>query len=174
MKTNVSAVVTFVLIAAACSRSAEPAQKGTAIEQVEAIAKRVARGVEELKGKYPHLEKFSATKHLRKHTAQLAFLPGTPPNPELFSISYKNGILGRKPHPRSGKKRSVQFIYDPESGVSLNVHFFRGQLRGCDMRRSQMIGNLSVHLYVRGPAADTIRADIQKILNVLRDEYKQQ
>jgi len=172
MKTDLSAVVAFVLIAAACSHSAEPAQEGTAIEQVEAIAKRVARGVEELKGKYPHLKEFSTTKHVRKHVVQAGFLPGTPINPELFSISYHNGILGQKPVPEDGRKRSAEEIYDSATGVRLYIHFFRGQSRGCDARRPQMIDNLSVHLYVKGPAADTMRADIQKILDELRKEYE--
>jgi hypothetical protein len=109
---------------------------------------------------------------LHKNKVQNGIAPGNPGNPELYGITFYNGILGHKPTPQDGKKRSAEYIYDPETGIRMYIHFFVGQSRGNDFRPSQKIGNLSVHLYVMGPETDKIKADIQKILNSIEDEYK--
>ena len=59
----------------------------------EQIATTVASRIEGLKARNAPLEKFSATKHLTKNTPQNGFAPGTPNNPELYSISYSNGVV---------------------------------------------------------------------------------
>ena len=143
----------------------------SAVENVAYIAQQVASGIEDLKDKYPNLGAFSAAKHLRKTPTHAGFAPGTPSNPELFSISYDNGVLGRKANPKDGKKRATEFIYDPKIGVHLYVHFFKGETRGNDLRVPKKIGDLSVHLSVQGPAADAIRTDIEPILDALRNEF---
>ena len=144
----------------------------SAVENVAHIAQQVASGIEDLKAKYPNLGAFSAAKHLRKTPTHEGFAPRTPSNPELFSISYFNGVLGKKASPKTGLKRSVEFIYDPKIGVYLNIHFFKGNSRGADARRPYKIGDLSVHLYVQGPAADAIRTDIEPILDALRSKFR--
>ncbi len=143
----------------------------SAVENVAYIAQQVARRIEDLKDKYPNLGAFSAAKHLRKTPTHAGFAPGTPSNPELFSISYHNGVLGRKASPKDGKKRATEFIYDRKIGVHLYVHFFKGDRRGNDLRVPNKIGNLSVHLSVKGPAADAIRTDIEPILDALRSRF---
>ncbi len=144
----------------------------TAVENVAYIAQQVADGIEGMKSKYPHLGGFSTAEHLAKNTVHAGFLPGTPSNPELLSISYYNGILRKKPTPQDGKRRSVEDIFDPSIGIRLYVHFFKGRKRGNDMRIPQKIGDLSIHLYVNGPAADSIRGDIQRILDVIKMDYE--
>ena len=139
-----------------------------------AIAKKVAAGIEELKKKYPNrLGEFSAGKHLRRIGVNGGFAPGTPSNPELASISYYNGFIGQKPLPkakRKGRKRqAAEDIYDEKTGVRIYVHFFKGKHRGNDMRPAEHLrDDLNLHLYVEGPAAEEIRADILKLL----DEHK--
>ena len=164
-----------ILFLNACSTSKRNPQakihKADAISDVEYIAQTVANGIEGLKNNYPQLKPFSASQHLEKCTVQIGIEPGNPGNEELYSVSFSNGILGRKPTPNDGMKRSSEDIFDPELGVRIYVHFFVGEIRGNDSRPSKKIGNLSVHLYVSGPASAPIKADIQKILDELKDEY---
>ena len=142
-------------------------------DRAMAIAEKVAAGIEDLKKKYPNrLAEFSAEKHLRRIGVNGGFAPGTPGNPELASISYLKGIVGRKPLPKpkgKGKKRqAAEDIYDEKSGVRIYVHFFKGEHRGNDMRPAEKLGDLKVHIYVEGPAGKEIRTDILKLL----DEHK--
>ena len=152
----------------ACKSSEQPKQAEvkpaeSAIGDAEYIAKTVATGIEGLKNKYPHLASFSASEHLRKPHE------GT----TLYTIGYYNGVMGQKPQSKYGGKRSVEYIFDPETGVRLNVHFFTGDSRGCDAGLPQKrIGGLNIHLYIKGPEKDNIKVDIQEILDRLKSEYK--
>ena len=145
-------------IAADERRIAERARMGSAIENVEAIATRVASRIEHLKTKYPHLERFSTAACLHQTRAQPGMEPGSPGNPELYSITYANGIIAKTPPPAPeqgmGRKRSAEESFDPTNGIRLYVHFFKGDARGADARFPEKIGTLSVHLYVTGPAAE--------------------
>ena len=57
------------------------------------IATEVAEQIASLKSKYPQLKNFSAEQHLRKNTMHDGYNPGSPNNPELYSISYQNGVV---------------------------------------------------------------------------------
>ena len=96
----------------------------------EQIATEVAEQIASLKSKYPQLKNFSAKQHLRKNTMHDGYNPGSPNNPELYSISYQNGVLSSIPPPTGGPRRATEFNYDPETGIQLNIHFFKGESRG--------------------------------------------
>lgn len=157
-------------------RIAERARMGSAIENVEAIATRIASRIERLKSQYPHLEHFSTAACLQKTPAQPGMEPGSPGNPELFSISYANGIIAKTPPPEPeqgmGRKRSAQENFDPTNGIRLYVHFFKGEARGADARYPEKIGTLSVHLYVTGSATEAIQKEIEKEIRRLQDDYR--
>ena len=143
-----------LLLLSCCSSiaGAEP-KEPTDSEKAMAIAERVATGIEGLKKKYPNrLKDFSAEKHLREVGEVEGFAPGTPNNPELASIAYHNGILGRKPPKEGAGKKKVEEIFDRKTGVRIYVHFFKGRSRGNDMRPAEKAGDLNVHIYVEGPA----------------------
>jgi hypothetical protein len=144
------------------------------IEAAARIAIRVAVQIEELKDKFPHLAKYSATDHLHENSEHAGFAPGTPNNPGLYSIGYYNGVLGRKAHKSSGPKRGAEYTYDPQTGIHLDVHFFIGESRGNDPRIPYKIGDLSVHAYVSGPAAGPIKKEIFRILDELADEFNEE
>ena len=143
---------------------------------VEAIATRIASRIERLKSQYPHLEHFSTAACLHKTSAQPGMEPGSPGNPELYSISYANGIIAKTPPPEPeqgmGRKRSTQESFDPTNGIRLYVHFFKGDTRGADARFPEKIGTLSVHLYVTGSATEAIQREIEKEIRRLQDDYR--
>jgi WD40 repeat protein len=132
----------------------------------ESIAERVAAHIASLKDKFPHLEKFSAAEHLSKNTDREGTVPppGTVGNPELYSISYANGATRRVTPPIAGPKRQAEYDYDPKVGIQLNIHVFKGRSRGNDLSAPYQIGDLNVHVHVRGPAAEPIRAEIVRYL----------
>ncbi len=155
---------------------AERARMGSAIENVEAIATRIASRIERLKARHPQLEHFSAAACLHETPTQAGMEPGSPGNPELFSISYANGIIpmtpAAEPEQGMGRKRPAQDRFDPTHGIRLDVHFFNGDARGADARWPEKIGMLSVHLYVTGPATEAIRREIEKEIRRLKDDYR--
>jgi hypothetical protein len=155
---------------------AERARLGSAVKNVQAIATSVASAIERLKNKYPHLGQFSISECLHKTPPQQNIEPGSPGNPELYSISYRNGIIANTPRPEveqvRGNKRSVKDIFDPATGIKLDIHFFKGETRGSDMSNPHKIGTLSMHIYVSGPAAEAIRREIENELRRLQDDYR--
>ena len=130
-------------------------------------AHKVAQRIEGLKNRFPHLDNFFAHQHLQTNNTKNGFAPGTPSNPELYSISYSNGVVATETPPKSGPRRSPDVTYDPQTGIQLNVHFFKGESRGNDLSPSYRIGDLGVHVYVKGPAAEPIRREIDRLLKEL-------
>ena len=128
-----------------------------------AIAGKIAKGIEGLKGKFPHLADFSEQEHLRRNGINAEFEPGTPNNPELATIAYHHGVLGQRV-PEGKGKRAAEDVFDPETGVRLYLHVFKGESRGADARPAEKIGDLSLHLYVTGPAAEAIRTEVEKLV----------
>jgi WD40 repeat protein len=133
----------------------------------ERIAKHVSSEIVKLKFKYAHLEKFSTAEHLIQNGVRNNFAPGTPGNPELYSISYSNGLLASEPPSKTGPRRAPEVKFDPKTGIQLNVHFFKGDSRGNDLSPAYRIGELGVHVYVKGPAAEPIRREIDQLLEDL-------
>lgn len=133
-----------------------------------ALARRIAAGIEGLKPKYPHLSDFSAETHVRQNVDREGYPAGSPSNPELATIAYFHGVSGERPKAPIAKgepkKRSADTIFDPETGVRLYVHVFKGDSRGADARPPFKVGDLSVHLGVEGPAAEAMRADIKRVI----------
>ena len=150
-------------VGGAKSASEDPTDSDRAMK----IAREIADGIEGLKKKYPNrLKEFSSEKHLRRVGENGGFAPGTPNNPELASIGYSHGILGRKPLPKDGggNKRSMEDVFDAKGGVRIYVHVFKGVNRGNDSRPAEKIGDLRIHLYVSGPAGVEIRAELLKLV----------
>ncbi len=141
----------------------------TPAETIEIDVRKVARRIEALKSKFPHLKNFFADRHLRENEIKNGFAPGTASNPELYSITYHNGVTAAEV-PKTGLRRSPKFVYDPETGIQLDIHFFEGDSRGADRTLPYRIGDLSIHVYVKGPAAEPIRGEIVRILQELGSE----
>ena len=138
-----------------------------------ALAHRIAAGIEALKTKFPHLSDFSAEKHVQQNGEHAGFPAGSTNNPELASIAYFHGVLGeRPPAPAAAdgapKKRAAETIFDPETGVRLYVHVFKGDSRGADPTPPIKVGDLSLHLYVDGPVKDDLRTEIQRVIDSVR------
>jgi len=138
------------------------------MDEVRQIVVRVSLGIESLKSNHPHLKEFVPARQTRINDNVTGFVLGIENNPTLATISYTNGVHGKKSQPNDGKKRHIEDVFDPDNGIRLNVHFFKGQSRGNDNRPWISIGDLNVHVYVGGPAAEPVRDAILQELNKIR------
>ena len=133
------------------------------------LARQLATEIEALKPRFRHLEKFDAKIHLQPNGVRVGLPPGSPGNPELATIAYTNGILGERPLAPLVKgqaaKRSPETIYDPDKGIQLYLHVFKGDSRGADSTPPYRVGDLSIHLSVAGPAKETLEAELRRVID---------
>jgi WD40 repeat protein len=122
------------------------------------FAESVASRIEKLKDKYPQLAKFSAAEHLKKKDGRES---------ETYLIDYQHGVTPREPAPKSGENESGKFTYDPEIGIHLQLYFFPSEGFVADAYPPIQVGDVSVRVFVKGPAADPIRVEIVRIVKGL-------
>ncbi len=132
------------------------------------LARQIATEIEALKPRFRHLEKFDAKIHLQPNGVRIGLTPGSPGNPELATIAYTNGVIGeRRPAPvvkGQAAKRSSETIFDPETGIRLYLHVFKGDSRGADATLPYRVGDLSIHLSVAGSAKGALEAELRRVI----------
>lgn len=144
-------------------------------KKAESLAVALANEIGRLQNRFPQLRNFSMNRHFIRNSVNNNLLPGSPGNPELFSINYHNGVLAMRKPQNPGKVASVP-EFDPNDGIILNVHIFNGPSRG-QAAESRFNPQNKFHTFpfpvsinVRGNDSEAVEKNIREIVERLISE----